>query len=82
VTDDDRAGRLKRIQQAHGIADQMEDGVLIDRLRSVALALTAHVGRDRTEACRGERIDLVTSFPESRGTAEQEGPRPARRHSG
>jgi hypothetical protein len=60
VADYDRAGRLKRIQQAHDIADQMEHRVRIDRLRPVALAVTAHVGGDRMEACRGERVDLVT----------------------
>src|SRR5258708_26845440 len=60
MTDYDRAGRSNRIQQAHDIPDQMKDSVLIDRLRPVALAVTAHVRGDRMEARRGECIDLVT----------------------
>ena len=35
MADDNRAGRIKRIQQAHDIPDQMKDSVLIDRLRTV-----------------------------------------------
>lgn len=60
MTDHDRAGRLKRIQQTHDIPDQMKDGVLIDRLRPVARAVTAHVRGGRMEARRGEGIHLVT----------------------
>jgi hypothetical protein len=60
MADHDRVLRLQRIQEADEIADQMEDGVLIDRLRLVALAVAAHVRGDHMEAGRGERIDLVT----------------------
>jgi hypothetical protein len=38
----------------------MQHRVLINRLRTVALAVTAHVRGDRMKAVRGERIDLVT----------------------
>jgi hypothetical protein len=35
----------------------MEDSVLIDRLGPVALAVTAHVGRNDVEACLWQRLD-------------------------
>jgi hypothetical protein len=44
MADDDGSLGPERVEQAHHIADQMEDGVLIDRLRPVALAVAAHVG--------------------------------------
>jgi hypothetical protein len=48
------------VEQADEVADQMEDRVLIDRLRPVALAIAAHIGRDRMKTRRGERRNLMT----------------------
>jgi hypothetical protein len=60
MSDYHRARRLKPIQQPHEVPDKMQHRVLINRLRTVALAVTAHVRGDRMKAVRGERIDLVT----------------------
>lgn len=40
----------QRIRQADQIADEMEDGVSIDRLRAVALSVAAHIGRHDPES--------------------------------
>src|SRR5207244_11187371 len=41
------------------IADEMKDRVLIDRLGAIALAVAAHVRRDRMKTGRSQRIKLV-----------------------
>jgi hypothetical protein len=57
---DDHGGlSAERVEQAHHVADQVEDGVLVDRLRPIALAVAAHVGRDRMEARGGKRAELM-----------------------
>ena len=60
MADDDCRRDLERIEQTHHVTDQMEDRILIDPLGCVALAIAAHVRRNRVEARRGQRIDLVT----------------------
>ncbi len=47
------------IEEADHVADQMEKGILIDRLRTIALPVPAHVGRHRMEPGRGERRELM-----------------------
>jgi len=59
MADNESCGRFQRVEQARQVADQMEDGILIDRLGGVALAIAAHVQRDGVEAGGGERVDLV-----------------------
>jgi len=49
VADDDGGRGIERVEQAHEVADQMEDRVLVDRLRPVAFAVAAHVGRHGVE---------------------------------
>jgi hypothetical protein len=43
----------------HYIADEMQQGVLIDRLRPVGLTIAAHVNRDSTEFSRRQRRKLM-----------------------
>jgi hypothetical protein len=59
VADDHRGRRFECVKDAHHIADQMEDRVLVDSLRPVTLAVPAHVGRNGVETRRSQRIDLV-----------------------
>jgi hypothetical protein len=59
MTDDDGGRRAQRIQNAHHVADEMQDCVLIDGLRCVALAVAAHVGGNDTKAGYSKRIDLM-----------------------
>ena len=59
MSDDDGGLRAKHIENADHIADKMQDRVLVDRLRRVALAVAAHIGGDNTEAGGGKRVDLV-----------------------
>lgn len=59
MPDDDSVLRLERVEHADEIADHVEDGVLIDRFGPVALAVAAHVGRDRVVAGRRQRLELV-----------------------
>jgi hypothetical protein len=47
----------ERIKEPHYIADEMQQGVLIDRLRPVGLA--AHVNRDSMESSRRQRGKLM-----------------------
>jgi hypothetical protein len=74
------APRASRI--ADHVADKMQDGVLVDRLRRVALAVAAHIGGDNTEAGGSKRIDLMPPRePGFRKAVHQQHqrPRPARR---
>jgi len=59
VTDDDCGRSAEGIENAYHVADKMEDRVLVDRLRRVALAIAAHVGGDDPEAGGSKRIDLM-----------------------
>ena len=83
VADDDCAFCIERVEHANEIPDQMEDGVLVDCLRPVALAVAPHVGRHGMEAGFGERREVAdarnTSIPESRGRAGRADRFPARR---
>ena len=54
MADDNGRWRFEGIEQPHQVSDQMEDRVLIDCLRPVALAVAAHVRSDGVEAGRGE----------------------------
>ena len=49
----------ERIKEPHYIADEMQQGVLIDRLRPVGLTLAAHVNRDSMESSRRQRGKLM-----------------------
>src|SRR5437016_3246963 len=59
MADDHGGPGLERIEQAHEIADQMKDRVLIYRLGYLALAVAAHIRCYGVEARCGERADLV-----------------------
>src|ERR1700758_2799275 len=50
----------QRIKKANHIARQMEDRILIDSLRPICLAVTAHVGRDSSITLAGKRLQLMT----------------------
>ena len=79
VADDDGGGRMKRVEEAHHVADQVEDRVLVDGVRPVALALAAHVRCHGVESGRGERPELVAPGVRRLGKAvalEHKGPWP------
>src|SRR5207237_10928931 len=59
LADDERGFGLKRVEQADEVADQVEDRVLIERLRPVARAVAAHVGRYGMKTGCCERTYLV-----------------------
>ena len=59
MPDDDGGRRAQGIENADHVADEMQDRVLVDRLRRVALAVAAHVGGDDTEAGGSKRVDLM-----------------------
>ncbi len=46
MPDDHRLLGAQRCGETHRVADQMEDRVLVDRLRLVGQPIAAHVGRD------------------------------------
>ena len=54
------SGPYERVEQSDEVTDEMEDGVLIDRLGPVALAVTAHVRGNGMEARLSQCNDLVT----------------------
>ena len=85
VAGDDRGRLAERVEQPDHVADQMEQRVLVDRLRRVGLAVAAHVGRHRVVAGIGQRraagAATSTSTRGSRGTASRAGPSPARRRA-
>ena len=47
------------VEQTHHVADQMEERVLVDRLRPIGPAVAAHVGRHGAESGLGERAELM-----------------------
>ena len=59
MPDDDGGRRTQRIENTDHVADEMQDRVLVDRLRRVTLAVAAHIGGDNTEAGGSKRVNLV-----------------------
>src|SRR5258705_2626347 len=59
MADDDGGWRFEGVEQPHQITDQMEDRVLIDGLRPIALAVAAHIRSDGVEAGGGQRGELM-----------------------
>jgi hypothetical protein len=55
VTSDDRSLGAQRVEQPDHIANQMEQRVLIDRLRAIGTAVAAHVGCHGMKPGLGER---------------------------
>ena len=77
MPDDDSGRRTQGIENADHVTDKMQDGVLVDRLRRVALAVAAHIGGDDTEAGGRKRIDLMPPRePGFRKTVHQQHQRP------
>jgi len=59
VADDHRRRRLQRVEQPDHVADEVQDRVLVDRMRRIGLAVATHSGGHRVEAGRRERQQLV-----------------------
>jgi hypothetical protein len=59
VSSDYRLLNAERIKEPHYIADEMQQGVLIDRLRPVGMTIAAHVNRDSMESSRRQRGKLM-----------------------
>ena len=59
VPDDDGLLLAERGDDADHVADEVEEGVLLDLLRTVGLPVAAHVRRDRPKARVGERLELM-----------------------
>jgi hypothetical protein len=59
VAGDDRLLGAERIEQPDHVADQVEERVLVDRLRPVGPAVTAHVGGHGMEPRLGECRELM-----------------------
>ena len=77
MPDDDGGRRTQGIENADHVADKMQDRVLVDRLRRVALAVAAHIGGDNTEAGGSKRVDLMPPRePGFRKTVHQQHQRP------
>jgi hypothetical protein len=53
------AHNCRRKSQPYHIADEMQQGVLIDRLRPVRLTIAAHVDRDSVKSSRGQHGKLM-----------------------
>jgi hypothetical protein len=60
VSRDYRLFDAQRIEESHHISDEMQQGVLIDCLRSVGLTVASHVNRDSMESSRRQRGKLMT----------------------
>jgi putative tryptophan/tyrosine transport system substrate-binding protein len=77
VPHDHRSFGAERIKEAHHIADEMKQGVLIDRFRSVGSTVTAHIRRDGVESGCRQRRELVTPrVPALREAVAQNNERP------
>jgi hypothetical protein len=50
----------QRIQQSDHVAHQMEEGILIDRARTLRLAVAAHIGSDSAISGLGKAGELMT----------------------
>ena len=59
VPGDHRLFDAERIKESHHVTDEMQQGVLVDRLRSVGLTIAAHVNRDSMESSRRQRGKLM-----------------------
>src|SRR5258708_1363033 len=59
VPSDYRLLTPERIKETHHVADEMQQGVLIDRLRPVGLTIAAHVDRNGMESSRRQRGKLM-----------------------
>jgi len=51
------------VKQAHHIANQVQDRVLLDLFRTVGLAITAHVGRHHVERSGRNSGELISGKP-------------------
>ena len=80
VAGDHRLLGTERIEQADHVADQVQQRVLVDRLRAVGLAVAAHVGRDGVVAGLRQRGELVApGIPGLRKAVAQQHQRPVAR---
>src|SRR5262245_11069030 len=54
-------GRLgsESVEQADHVANEVQEGVLVNRVGAVALAIATHVRRHSMETSRGQRWELV-----------------------
>src|SRR5713226_7578109 len=59
VPRDHRSFGAERIKESHHIADEMKQGVLVDRFRSVGSTVTPHIGSDGVESGCRQRPELV-----------------------
>jgi hypothetical protein len=67
----------KRVEESHHVTDEMQQGVLVDRLRPAGPTVTAHVGSDGVESGRGQRRELVAPrIPAVRKAVAQDDQRP------
>ena len=59
MADDNGLFLAQRTDQLGDIADQMKQGIGLDRCRGVGAAVAAHVGGRDPISCRRQRADLV-----------------------
>ena len=59
MASDHRLLDAERIQQADHVAEMMQQGITVDLLRRISLSVATHVGREPTEAGRGQRAQLM-----------------------
>jgi hypothetical protein len=59
VARDHGGGFAQCVEQADHIANQMEQGVLVDLLGAIGLPIAAHVRRDGVKSRVGERVQLM-----------------------
>src|SRR5260370_27725988 len=72
-----RSFGAERIKESHHSADEMKQGVLVDRCRSVGSTVTSHIGRDGVESGCRQRRELVTPrVPALRKAVAQDDERP------
>ena len=73
MADDDGLLLAERVEDPDHVADEVEERVFLDLLRTVGLPVAAHVRGDSAPARFGERAQLmppgVPGFQESRGTS-------------
>ena len=63
MTDNNRAWGFQRVEETYHIAKNVEQGVLINRAGTVALAVAPHVGSNSVKTRRSKRVELVTPRP-------------------
>ncbi len=72
-----RSFGAERVKESHHIANEMKQGVLVDRFRSVGSTVTSHIGRDGVESGCRQRRELVTPrVPALRKAVAQDDERP------